>query len=79
VPAATVVEISTAVSRWANYFNLDPFLVIGLIEMESGFNPNVVSTSSAVGLMQILESSFYNYAAQLGVKSDPLMWTATLL
>lgn len=71
VPAATVVEISTAVSRWANYFNLDPFLVIGLIEMESGFNPNVVSTSSAVGLMQILESSFYNYAAQLGVKSDP--------
>jgi len=71
VPAATVVQIATSVSRWANYFNLDPFLVIGLIEMESGFNPNAVSTSSAVGLMQILESNFYSYAATLGVKSDP--------
>ncbi|NPV89043.1 transglycosylase SLT domain-containing protein [Coprothermobacteraceae bacterium] len=71
VDTATVLQIAAAVSRWANFFKLDPFLILGLIEMESGFNPYAVSTASALGLMQVLESNFAYYANQLGVVNDP--------
>jgi soluble lytic murein transglycosylase len=36
---------------------LDPFLVAALIRQESEFNPQAISSSKAVGLMQILPSS----------------------
>ncbi len=37
--------------------HLDPYLVMGLIRQESGFNPRATSPSDARGLMQILASS----------------------
>ncbi len=43
--------------KYARANGLDPFLVAALIRQESEFNPQAVSSSKAVGLMQILPSS----------------------
>ncbi len=43
--------------KYARANDLDPFLVAALIRQESEFNPQALSSSKAVGLMQILPSS----------------------
>lgn len=50
----------------ASKYGLDPALLKGLIQAESGFNPNAVSRSGAKGLAQLMPRT----AAGLGV-SDP--------
>lgn len=42
------------VRRAALKYNLDPLFVISLIRQESAFDPQVVSTANAVGLMQLM-------------------------
>ena len=38
----------------ARRYNLDPYLVMGLVRQESGFYPRALSTANARGLMQLL-------------------------
>jgi len=47
-------------------YNLDAALLAGLASVESSFNPNAVSTSDAVGLMQI---KWPQTATELGIQS----------
>jgi len=42
------------VQNYSEKAGVSPFLVLGLIRQESSFNPNSLSGSSAVGLMQLL-------------------------
>ena len=42
------------VRRHAQAWDLDPFLVLGVIRHESGFNPRAVSPAKAAGLMQLI-------------------------
>lgn len=65
LPAGTpfAAEITAAARR----HSLDPALLAGLVEQESGFNPNAVSPAGARGLTQLMPGT----AAGLGV-SNPL-------
>jgi soluble lytic murein transglycosylase len=44
----------TLIQRQARARGLDPYLVMGLVRQESGFNPKALSVADARGLMQIL-------------------------
>jgi peptidoglycan lytic transglycosylase len=45
------------IRRYAAINHLDPYLVMGLIRQESGFNPRATSASDARGLMQVVAST----------------------
>lgn len=51
------VEISSAIMKHAQTYNVNPKLVTALMRRESGFNPRAVSSSGAVGLGQLLPST----------------------
>lgn len=54
------------VSRKAEENGVDPYLVLALIRQESLFDPQAVSSASALGLMQLLPSTARRTARQLG-------------
>jgi soluble lytic murein transglycosylase-like protein len=51
---AACEELRPLVERIAPTFGLPPLLVLGLIKVESGFNPRIVSRAGARGLMQVM-------------------------
>jgi soluble lytic murein transglycosylase-like protein len=53
-PAKIEEQIDEAVKGAANQFNLDPNLIRAIIRQESNFDPNDVSKSGAMGLMQLM-------------------------
>jgi soluble lytic murein transglycosylase-like protein len=48
-------RVAGAIVTEARKAGLDPLLVLALIHVESSFNPAVVSSAGAIGLMQLLE------------------------
>jgi len=48
--------------------DVDPFLVLSVMREESHFNPRLVSTASALGLMQIIPSTGHYVAGKMGMK-----------
>lgn len=69
------VNLLTAIHAESIRANLDPDLVMSLIEIESGFDPYAVSRSGAQGLMQVM--SFWK--SELGRPEDNLTDIATNL
>jgi soluble lytic murein transglycosylase len=51
----------------AKPYELDPYLVAGLIRQESEFNPRAVSRAGAMGLMQVMPAVGRELARRLGV------------
>jgi len=58
------------VDRHARRFDLDPLLVLAVIQVESRFDPAAVSSQGAMGLMQLQAETARELAANLG-----LQWT----
>lgn len=63
------VDISPLIEKYAAKYDLDPWLVRGVIEVESGFRPDVSSGVGAGGLMQLMPGT----ASYLGCRDrfDP--------
>lgn len=63
-------DIKALVKRLAPDFNLDPALVLAVIEVESNFNPRARSPKNAQGLMQLIPAT----ASRFGVRNvwDPV-------
>jgi len=50
-------EYSEYVEKYAEQYDVDPLMIFAIIKAESNFNPNVVSKSGAIGLMQLMDST----------------------
>jgi soluble lytic murein transglycosylase-like protein len=59
-------RMSEAIMRYSQQYDVNPKLLTGMIERESGFNPECVSSSNAQGLGQLLPST----ASHIGIR-DP--------
>jgi len=56
-------------------FEFNPALLLSFIRVESVFNPNLVSSAGAKGLMQLMDTTGRAYAQELGIEHyDPFNW-----
>jgi hypothetical protein len=58
VLSANPATVRATLDHWAGHYGLDPSLARALAWMESGYNPNVVSSVGAWGVMQIMPSTW---------------------
>jgi len=61
-------RIVAAVNKYGKQYDLDPLLILALIQTESSFNPNAKSYVNCRGLMQIS----YQYAPEWGIDRSRL-------
>lgn len=57
------------VEKYAKQYQQDPLLIFSIIKAESNFNPEVVSSSGAKGLMQLMDSTAIEIAEKI---KDPI-------
>lgn len=60
-------KYSEYVYQYAEEYEVDPLLVFSIIKAESNFNPNVVSSSGAIGLMQLMDTTAEELARKLEI------------
>ncbi len=75
VAQAQAAAVFPIAKRHAGRFQLDPLLVLAVIQVESRFDPAAVSDQGAVGLMQLQAPTARALAADLGMEwtSDDLL------
>jgi hypothetical protein len=68
-----VYEILSNTYEWCEYYKVPPYMLLGMIEVESSFNPIVVNdSSSATGLLQVTENTGELIAKYLGIPTYDL-------
>ncbi len=65
-----VKEYSEYVYEYATEYNVDPLLVFAVIKTESNFTPNAISSSNAIGLMQLMENTAIEVSNTIEEKID---------
>ncbi|HZJ82831.1 MAG TPA: lytic transglycosylase domain-containing protein [Clostridia bacterium] len=60
------LEYKEDIVRYSKEYDLDPHLIMGMVWVESKFNPEATSPKNAKGLMQIIPSTGQWIAEQLG-------------
>ena len=63
------LKYTELVSRYSEQYDLDPYLVTAVINVESNFRPDAVSHKNAIGLMQISEKTGKWAAGKLKVEN----------
>lgn len=58
------------VKECSNYDNLDPYLILAVIQVESEFSPKAISKRGAIGLMQVMPGTAEYIAKEMGVDYD---------
>ncbi len=51
------LKYSEYVEKYAEEYNMDKYMIYAIIKAESNFNENAKSSSNAIGLMQIMETT----------------------
>ena len=51
-------EFKTYVEKYASEYNVPEYIILAVIRVESGFDPEATSSAGAIGLMQMLPSTF---------------------
>lgn len=51
------IEYEEYIYKYSAEYEVDPLLILAIIKTESNFNPKSISTSGAVGLMQLMDST----------------------
>ncbi|MBQ2645669.1 transglycosylase SLT domain-containing protein [bacterium] len=62
------IYYSQDINMYSQQRNLDPFLILSLIREESHFNPKAISSSNAIGLMQLLIPTASYIAEMIGAE-----------
>lgn len=60
------LEYSEYVYKYSKENDIDPYLIFSIIKAESNFNRNIESSSGAIGLMQLMESTAIEIADEIG-------------
>lgn len=55
------------VKECSNYENLDPYLILAVIQVESEFSPRAISNRGAIGLMQVMPGTAEYIAEEMGI------------
>lgn len=64
----SIEEYSEDIGIYAEKYDIDPFLILGVIDAESGFDKNAVSSVGAMGLMQIMPETGKWIASEIGIE-----------
>lgn len=62
------LKYSEYVEKYAEEYNMDKYMVYAIIKAESNFNENAKSSSDAIGLMQIMETTAIETARKMDLE-----------
>lgn len=68
---ATRTQLASVIAQEADAARLDPLLVLAVIEVESGFQPQALSGAGAKGYMQLLDMTLRTELVRSGIEGDP--------
>ncbi len=71
--ASHPLKYSEYVARYSSEFGVPESLCYAVIKCESGFDSGAVSSAGAMGLMQMLPSTFFDLCSRLGESHDQSM------
>lgn len=60
-------KLAKTINEECDQYDLDPFLILAVIQVESNFSPKAVSNKGAIGLMQVTPSTAGYLAGKLGI------------
>ncbi len=64
------LKYEDSINKYSEKYNLDKYLVMGVISAESRFSEDAVSHKSAKGLMQLKDDTAYWCAEKYGIKGE---------
>lgn len=66
------IPYTKIIDKEAKFFNINPLIIVSIMETESIFNPNAYSSAGAIGLMQIMPATGRGIAKELKVENYDL-------